>query len=192
MQLTHLIGKRALTGAWIVEPPPVTPAVAERLDALPRMTGTVRVQIRPQILVPDVSVSSEVRTMAGRLIDEARAKGSVRVIMDRGKVLPGARVHGGHNVQTFEAGRVYEVGALAALRLLNSDPLRYIFEEVGDDGDASLVSTIKNNSDVQLRDLQEQVRALTEQLMAMSARAQVAAPTKRKLKDALGDADGQE
>jgi hypothetical protein len=189
--VTPLIGKRALTGAWIVEPPRVTPDIAARLNALTSSSQTVRVQIRPTITA-DAEIASEVRTMAGRLIDQARNEGCVRVVMQRGGLLPGSQRHGGHDIQTFEVGKVYDLSTTAALRLLNADPQRYIFEEVSANGTAHN-TPIKTNDDVRLRELEEQVRALAEQLTIATAKQAAASTPKRKLKDALGDAaDGQE
>lgn len=189
--ITPLIGKRALTGAWIVEPPRVTPDIAARLNALTNSSQTVRVQIRPTIAA-DAEIASEVRTMAGRLIDQARNEGRVRVVMTRGGLLPGSQRHGGHDIQTFEVGKVYDLPVMAALRLLNADPQRYIFEEVSAEGQATASAPIQSSADVRLRELEELVRAQSAQIAALSASNEAASKPKRKLKDALGDADGQE
>lgn len=109
--ITPLIGKRALTGAWIVEPPRITPDIAARLHNLTNSSQTVRVQIRPTITA-DAEIASEVRTMAGRLIDQVRNEGRVRVVMTRGGLLPGSQRHGGHDIQTFDVGKVYDLSLI--------------------------------------------------------------------------------
>lgn len=190
--VTHLIGKRSLNGSWIIDPPVVTPIIAEKLAALPHSTALVNVRIRPVIASPETQVASEVRTMAGRMIDEVRNTGSVRVVMERGGRLRGSSVHGGHVIQTFEVGKVYQLGVLSALRLLNADPMRYIFEEVDSSGSVEAARPITNTQDAIMRELQEQLRSLTDRLAVAEARALAPQPKKRTLKDALGDADGQE
>lgn len=192
--LTPLIGKRALSGAWIVEPPPVTPAVAEKLNALPSSTRLVRVRIRPGLESGEANIGAEVLNMAGRLINEIRRDGKCRVVVQRGEILRGSNVHGNHNVQTFEVGKTYELPVLAALRLLNADPMRYVFEEVSASGDTTPTAPITSDKDVMLREMQEQLRHLTERLAASEARAAAPRPSsKRTLKDALSDpAEGQE
>lgn len=194
IELSPLIGKRALNGAWIIPPPPVTPEIHERLQRAMQGTASVRVQIRPTVAAPDAAIASEVLAMAARLVDEIRQTGACRVVMSRGGIPEGSRRRSNHDVQTFEVGKVYELSVVAALRVLNSDPYRYLFEEVSASGEARAARPITNNSDVAVQELLEQNRNLLERVLALEAqKASAAIPTtKRNLKAALSDADAQE
>lgn len=190
--LTPLIGKRALSNAWIVEPARMTPAVTERLNGALSSTRQISVRVRPALTDPAAFIADEVGRMAGRLIDDARTVGVVRVKMQPGRLDPGSNRHHGHIIESFEVGKTYALSVPAALRLLNCDPYRYIFEEVGDEGEGTAPAGISPDS--VMNEILEANRHLRARLEALesSAAARPAASKKRTLKDTLADAEGEE
>lgn len=186
LKITQLVGKRALNNAWIVEPPPVG-SITGQLDAAQQSNLTCRVQIRPTVIDPATAIAGEVMTMAGRCIDEIRTKGTCRVTLQPGRLDRASKRHLNPVVETYEAGKVYEVAAPAAFRLLNAVPYLYVFEEVQTQGEAPLVSRAKPAEASQVAELEEKNRSLEDRLRALEDLINKQSNTKkqRTLKDTL-------
>lgn len=184
LQITPLIGKRSLHNSWLVQPPPVG-TIHDKLQAALQSNLTVRVRIREALQDPAADIASEVLTMAGHCISQIRAKGTCRVVLQRGEIDPANNRHKPAIVETYEVGKIYEVSAAAAFRLLNATPYLYIFEEVL--GGSTQQTTRAGGAEASaLAELQEQNRHLMERLAALEAAQSTKSTTKKRtLKDTL-------
>ena len=191
LQITHLVGKRGLNNAWIVEPPQAA-AITDKLQEALQSNLTCRVQIRPSLLAPEVHIASEIEAATARCLREIRASKRCTVLMQPGRLDKASRRHINAVTQTYEVGQVYEVAAPAAFRLLNADPYRYVFEEVLD-ASSQPPARPKQAADASaVAELLEQNRHLMERLAALEVAQQKPTTKKRTLKDSLAaqaDAD---
>lgn len=188
LRITPLIGKKNLHGSWIIEPPPPL-AIHDKLMEAQQSNLQVRVQIRPSVTAPGTELSAEVATICRDRLQEIRTKGTCTVLLDRGRLDRTSRRHISPQIQTYEAGRVYEVSAPTAFRLLNADPYRYLFEEV-DSAAPALTSPAPQSESEAVRELREQNKALADALAAINAKLDAKGTTKKRtLKDTLSAAD---
>lgn len=189
LRITPLIGKKNLHGSWTVEPPPPL-AIHDKLEEARQSNGQVLVQIRPSIREAATEISSEVATICRDRLHEIRTKGTCTVLLDRGRLDRTSRRHLNPIIQTYEAGRVYEVSATTAFRLLNADPYRYLFEEVDSGAPAVTTSASPQSESEAVRELREQNKALADALAAINAKLDAKGTTKKRtLKDTLSAAD---
>ena len=137
LKLTPHTGKRDLnTGGWEILPSPNSGEVLSHLES---GFEDYLVRIRPEIM--DSNIPEDVRLVLGGYLDKLNKGEDVGVILKYGHPDPTTGKYGKATVKSYKLGEVYSVKVKEALRLLNTDPFRYIFEEATDEsGDGALVA----------------------------------------------------
>ena len=137
LKLTQYTGKRNLnTGGWESLPSANSGVVLSHLES---GFEDYLVRIRPELI--DSNIPEDVKVLLGGYLDKLNKGEEVGVILKHGHPDPTTGKYGKATVKSYKLGEVYSVKVKEALRLLNTDPFRYIFEEVTDDsGDGALVA----------------------------------------------------
>lgn len=189
IRISHLIGKPALGGGWII---PRQPAgrVKRQLDDALASSRTVPVRIRPDF--PTSAPVHEVLVLCGRLLKMVRETNEIVVTMSHGRWDESSKRHR-PETRTFKVGQTYELSTRDAFRVLGANPYMYAFEEVIADDDLKPLIPEATATASSVNELQEKVRYL-EDLIRQQAAQTAAAKTskKRTLKDVAAAASTED
>jgi hypothetical protein len=187
IRISHLIGKPALGGGWIIPRPPGG-RVKVQLEEAERSTRTVLVRIRPDF--PTATPVNEVQLITARLAQMCAATGGITATMNHGEMDPSSKRYR-PETRFFKVGETYELSPRDAFRLLGAKPYQWAFEEVIPDNELKPLIPETTASASSVNELQEKVRyleGLVQQMAGANAAAASKQTKKRTLKD-IADAD---
>jgi hypothetical protein len=125
-KLTPLVGKPdPTTGGWIVPKPSFLPA--KELSAIATGYDSFKVQVRD---LRGVTVPEDVARILGGFLQQIQDNAEVRITLNYGEPDRHTKMHNSQSARTYKVGEVYEVSGPEALRLLNTFPYSFLFEEV--------------------------------------------------------------
>lgn len=190
IRISHLIGKPALSGGWIIPRPPAG-RVKTQLDAAERSTRTVLVRIRPDFAT--TTPVTEVHAITARLQTMLAQTGTITATMNHGEMDPASKRYR-PETKTFKLGEVYTLTTREAFRVLGAKPYMWAFEEVIPDDELKPLIPEASASASSVNELQEKVRyleGLVQQMASANAAAASRPNKKRTLKD-IAEADTKE
>lgn len=189
IRISHLIGKPALSGGWIIPRPPAG-RVKQQLDEAERSTRTVLVRIRPDFAT--ATPATEIHAITARLATMLAQTGGITATMNHGEMDPASKRYR-PETKTFKLGEIYTLTTREAFRLLGSKPYMWAFEEVIPDDELKPLIPEATASASSVNELQEKVRYLEGLVQQMAgANAAAARPTKKRTLKDIAEADAKE